>query len=196
MAAPPEMLAKVKASVNDRLWVNPEYAQEFAVLSAWLSMLIPWSLTYASSSNSDAALFVMRFPYVQIQYVTGLPLVEAFQLRNAYGSMMAEQANNEGLAIAFGIWLVGSVILTVAFVLSLIMYAESDVLDDYRDIAPVRVMGVILLLAAVVMTVSDVFLWQNMPGRQIPVFTLFYYVFAVVLLAIEEPTSDGTAEAT
>lgn len=187
MTALTDALARVKATVNDRLWVNPEYAQEFAVVAAWLSMLIPWSLTYASSSNSDASLFVMRFPYVQIQYVTGLPLVEAFQLRNAYASMMAEQTNNEGLAIAFGVWLVGSAILTVAFLLSLAMYAEADVLEKYRDIAPVRAMGVVLLLVAVVMTVSDYFLWQNMPGRQIPLFTLFYYVFAVVLLAIEEP---------
>ncbi len=187
MAALTDVLARVKASVNDRLWVNPEYAQEFAVLAAWLSLLIPWSLTYASSSNSDATLFVMRFPYLMVQYVTGVPLVEAFQVRNAYAAMMAEQANNEGLALAFGVWLAGSVVLTLAFLLSLAMYAELDALDEYRDVAPVRAMGALLLVAAVVMTVSDYFLWQNMPGRQIPVFTVFYYVFAVVLLAIEEP---------
>lgn len=188
MAAISDALSRLKATVNDRLWVNPEYAREFAVLSAWLSVLLPWSLTYGQLGGSGSGtIFQMRFPYVLVQYVSGVPFVEAFQLRFAHDLMVLEQGNNEGLVIAFAIWLVGSVLLTVAFLLSLLLYAEADFLDDYREVAPVRAMGVLLLLVAVVMTFSDVFLWNHMPGRQIPVFTLFYYVFAVVLLAIEEP---------
>lgn len=187
MAAISDALSRLKATVNDRLWVNPEYAREFAVLSAWLSLLLPWSLTYGTFPDSSATIFQMRFPYVMVQYVSGVPFVEAFQLRFAHDLMALEQGNNQGLVIAAAAWLVGSALLTVAFALSLLLYGEADVLDDYRDIAPVRAMGVVLLLVAVAMTVSDVFLWNHSPGTQIPVFTLFYYVFAVVLLAIEEP---------
>lgn len=188
MAAISDTLARLKATVNDRLWVNPEYSREFAVLSAWLSLLLPWSLTYGQLGGSGSGtIFQMRFPYVMVQYVSGVPFVEAFQLRFAHRLMALEAGNNEGLVIAFGLWFVASLVLTVAFALSLLLYAEADVLDDYGEMAPVRAMGVLLLIVAVVATAADVYLWNHMPGRQIPVFTLFYYVFAVVLLAIEEP---------
>jgi len=192
MAEISETLSRLKARVNDKLWVNPEYAREFAVLSAWLSLLLPWSLTYGRLGSGDGAgtVFQMRFPYIMIQYVSGVPFVEAFQLRWAHELMALEQGNNEGLVVAFAVWLVGSALLTVAFVLSLLLYGEADFLDEYGEMTPVRAMGVLLLLTGIVMTVSDVFLWQSSPGRQIPVFTLFYYVFAVVLLAIEEPQAN------
>jgi len=188
MTAITDALARLRAAVNDKLWVNPEYAEEFAVLSAWLSLLIPWSLTYGRlGSGGDAPLiFQMRFPFVLVQYAPNVPLVEAFQLRYAHELMQLESGSNAGLATGFEFWFVGSLLLALAFVLSLVMYVELGVLDRFRSIAPVRAMGGLLLLAALAMTVSDYYLWHNMPGRQIPVFTLFYYVFAVALLSIED----------
>jgi len=189
MTAITDALARLRAAVNDKLWVNPEYAQEFAVLSAWLSLLIPWSLTYGRlGSGGDAPyIFQMRFPFVLVQYAPDVPIIEAFQLRYAHELMQLEGSSNAGLATGFEVWFVGSLLLALAFLLSVVLYAEIDALERFRPIAPVRAMGVLLLLAAVAMTVSDYYLWHNMPGRQIPVFTVFYYVFAVALLSIEEP---------
>jgi hypothetical protein len=178
-------LARLRAAVNDKLWVNPEYAREFAVLSAWLSALLPWSLTYAS--REGATLFQMRFPFVMVQYVSGVPLVEAFQLSVANRAADVQRSVNPGLGTAYDVWFVGSLLLALAVLLSLLLYAELDLLDRHGEMAPVRAMGALLLLAGLVMTVSDYYLWHNAPGTQIPVFTAFYYVFAVALLSIEEP---------
>jgi len=185
MTAITDALARLRAAVNDKLWVNPEYAREFSVLSAWLSMLIPWSLTYASEDG--ATLFMMRFPFAMVQYISGVPLVEAFQLKFAHREADLQRSVNPEVGLAYDLWFAGSVLLALAFLLSLLLYAEVDVLDRYGEMAPVRLMGLLLLLTAVVMTVSDYYLWHEMIGRQIPLFTVFYYVFAVALLSIEEP---------
>jgi hypothetical protein len=174
------------AASDGVLWVNPEYAEEFAVLSAWLSLLIPWSFTWATSASGGATLFVMRFPAAMIQYVTGVPLSRAFQVKTPLVRRSQElSAGNVGLAHGHEAWLVGTAFVLLAFALSLLLYFEVDVVDALPD--PVRVMGGLLLAGGLAYLVADAFYWQYMPGTQIPVTTLFYLVFAAVLLTIERP---------
>jgi hypothetical protein len=172
------------------LWVNPEYAEEFAVLSAWLSLLIPWSFTWATSTSGDATLFVMRFPAAMIQYVTGVPLSKAFQVKTPLVRRSQEvSAGNVGLAHGHEAWLVGTAFVLLAFALSLLLYFEVDAVDALPD--PVRVMGGLLLGGGLAYLVADAFYWQYMPGTQIPVTTLFFLVFAAVLLTIDRPTEPS-----
>jgi hypothetical protein len=61
------------------MWVRSEYANELAVLSAWLSVLVPWNVTQHTRTdtlslldgllNADAEsnIFFLRFPFLEIQ---------------------------------------------------------------------------------------------------------------------------------
>lgn len=49
--------------------VRSEYAEEAAVLFAWLSALLPWSLTYGSPGGSR--FVVIRFPFVLYENLSG-----------------------------------------------------------------------------------------------------------------------------
>lgn len=49
--------------------VRSEYAEEAAVLFAWLSALLPWSFTYGSPGGSR--FVVIRFPFVLYENLSG-----------------------------------------------------------------------------------------------------------------------------
>ncbi|MFC7194784.1 hypothetical protein ACFQL4_09190 [Halosimplex aquaticum] len=62
-------------------WVDSEYAGELAVVSAWLSALLPWSLTVLSPSQSSESFtfVIIRYTYFQFQFLLGSNLaVESF----------------------------------------------------------------------------------------------------------------------
>ncbi|WP_138797505.1 hypothetical protein [Halostella sp. PRR32] len=50
--------------------VRSEYAEEAAVLFAWLSALLPWSLTYGTPAGSRYV--VIRFPFLMYENLAGL----------------------------------------------------------------------------------------------------------------------------
>ena len=56
------------------MWVRSEYAGEFAVLSAWLCALSPWSVSYVS--RSGLRLFRVHFVYVFLQFFPDADLGE------------------------------------------------------------------------------------------------------------------------
>lgn len=52
-------------------WARSEYAGEMAVVSAWISALMPWSVTVPSPA--DAAFdFVVRYAYFLRQFLPNL----------------------------------------------------------------------------------------------------------------------------
>jgi len=67
------------------MWVDSEYTSELAVLSAWVSVLLPWNVTYFSretgtfvpeevlatfglSGSETVTMFVLRFPFFELQF--------------------------------------------------------------------------------------------------------------------------------
>jgi len=52
------------------VWVRAEYAEELAVVSAWLTALLPWSLSYGTPGGSRYV--AIRFPFVIFENIAGL----------------------------------------------------------------------------------------------------------------------------
>jgi hypothetical protein len=56
------------------MWVSSEYANELAVVSAWVALLVPWSVSTQSRSVStpvadgEAGVLFFRFPLFELQF--------------------------------------------------------------------------------------------------------------------------------
>lgn len=163
------------------VWVRSEYAGELAVLSAWLSALIPWNVTYSSGVAGGSLLFV-RFPFVQIRYTYGVPFAKAIDVRDPL-SAVAFQAG-QALELAYQTWSVGAAVLALALFLSVAYYAREQRLEA-GPVDPVRLMGGLLGLAGVVFLVANYLLTYGFPGLPLPVGALFLLVFGGLLLTVE-----------
>ena len=171
------------------VWIRSEYAGEFAVLAAWVSALIPWSVSFASQGG--ISLVVLRFPLVMVQFLLGARIGGGEQpvlpVWSAYGFPASE-----GVAQAYLVWLGGAVVFGLALLLSVVYYAMDDRLEARLPVDPVRLMGGLLLLTALVLTVSTAMLWGSYFGGSVPVGIVFLYAFGYLLLRVERK-EDATA---
>lgn len=59
------------------MWVSSEYANELAVVSAWVSLLVPWSVSTQSqpistpATQGEAGVLFFRFPLFELQFRDG-----------------------------------------------------------------------------------------------------------------------------
>lgn len=191
------------------MWVRSEYAGELAVLSAWLSALLPWNVTYSEFGPLGSTLFV-RFPFLQVQF-TWLPTVEVdgevqsfrqtgFEL--VQGIWVADPVtaatSPEGVGLNIvGVnvtWAIGAGVVGLAVLLSLAMYADEDGVDERLPVDPVRTMGALLGVGALVLTWATwLFVQSDLPGFPIPVGTALLWVFAYTLLTVERAPATETA---
>jgi len=164
------------------VWVRSEYAGEFAVLAAWVSALIPWSVSFASQGG--VSLVVIRFPLLMLQFVLGAQLRGGEQPFLPVWSAPTFPAT-ETVARAYLVWLGGAAVLGVALVLSLVYYAAEEDLETRLPVDPVRLMGGLLLATALVLSAATVMLWQSFLGGSVPVGVVFLYAFGYLLLTVE-----------
>jgi uncharacterized protein (TIGR04206 family) len=172
------------------VWVRSEYAGEFAVLSAWVSALLPWSVSFASQGS--VSLVVVRFPLLAFQFLLGAQLRGAEQpllpVWSAYGFPASE-----AVAQAYLVWLGGAAVFGLALLLSVVYYAADERLEERLPVDPVRLMGGLLLATAVVLSVSTVMLWGSFLGGSVPVGLVFLYAFGYLLLTVERQEASTTA---
>lgn len=162
------------------VWVRSEYAGELAVVSAWLSVLLPWNITYSTLSGIGSVLFV-RFPFFQIRYAFGIPLAERIAVATPLGARAYQQGHP--IATAYTVWAVGAAVVAAAVALSVLLYRYEARLEA-SSFDAVRLMGGLLALAAVVLSAATWLLWtRGFPGIPIPVGVLFLYFLGGVLLA-------------
>ena len=57
-------------------WVRSEYAGELAVISAWLSMVLPWNVVYQPAAPISSTVVFFRFSVFELQI--RFPLVFEF----------------------------------------------------------------------------------------------------------------------
>jgi len=164
------------------MWVRSEYAGELAVLSAWLCALLPWSVSYASQEGLQ--LFRIHFPYLFFQFVPGVDLGE---FATPYVFVWDAPSFPEDATLAFGyqLWIVASVVITLALALSIVYYVFDERLEDSSPVDPVRVMGGLLSVSAVGFSVSTYFLWSRFIGITVPVGVVFMYLLGGTLLVVE-----------
>ena len=169
------------------MWVRSEYAGELAVISAWLTALLPWSVTVIPEF---ANLVVIRFVFFRFQYLTAATLPEeiarpflwTFQMPGFHGSTLRPAAY---------LWLAGAVVVFVALAFSIVYYVYEARIEA-MSFDPVRTMGGLISLSAGIHTVSFA-LFLPHQRLTIPLGLVLMYVFAATLLKVER--TDGSGEA-
>lgn len=164
------------------VWVRSEYAEELAVLLAWLSALVPWNVSYATLPDLGSLLFV-RFPLFQVRYNFGVPLVKAVVVKHPIAAVRFQAG--QSLAVPYRVWAAGAGVVAVALVLSFAMYRFEDRVASW-PFDPVRAMGALLALAALVLSAATWLLWtRGFPGVKVPAGVVLLFVFGGVLLTVE-----------
>jgi len=194
-------------------WVKAEYAPELAVLSTWISMLLPWSVAYHAKGPLGSVLVFVRFSVFELQLrfpsqitFEGVPLDVAQALNqvysgvqiggNVYVALPPTAALDYGgsLALANGIWTVAALLLLIAFVLSLAVYTDESRAErlpyPYPRLAGALLGGstVVLALAAVLMAIE-----RGTVGFPIPVGVLVMGALSFVLLRVDIVADGGPA---
>lgn len=162
-------------------WVRSEYAGELAVVAAWLSALVPWSVSVAS--RDGISFVVLRWPLFVFQFLFGVDLGAAERPFLTVAQMPATAANPTNLQ-AYYAWLGAGVLVGLALLLSVVYYARETQLDA-SPVDPVRLMGLLLTGGGVLMFGSVVLLWQGFFGTTVPVGAVIVLALGVVLLRVE-----------
>ena len=50
------------------MWVKSEYAGELAVISAWVSMLVPWNIAFQTKAPFQSTVVFLRFALFELQF--------------------------------------------------------------------------------------------------------------------------------
>ncbi|MFD1641302.1 DUF7549 family protein [Halohasta litorea] len=174
------------------VWIQREHAAGLAVLSAWLGALLPWNVTY--STNGGPWVVFVRFPLFEFQYTSGFgPGVDGGALRTVLGAIALQ--SGQGLETATVVWGGGGAVMLAALGLSVVYYADRSLLEA-ASVHPVRLMGGLLGVAALLFAVATVFVWTGgFGGTPIPIGVLLLGLLAWVLLRVEltDRPNDTTA---
>lgn len=164
------------------MWVRSEYAGELAVLSAWLCALLPWSITYASQDG--ARLIRVHFAVAYFQFAPGSGLAGIIDTV-VLAPDAARFASDESAAFGYELWLVGLAVLALAVALSLAYYRLDERLEELSPVDPVRVMGGLLVAAAVPLSAATYLAHDGLVGFTVPVGVPFMFVLGGLLLVVE-----------
>lgn len=188
-------------------WVNSEYAEEFAVVAAWVSAAAPWSVSVALGEIEGGSLLQVHFPFLLVRYLFGVDLPAPNPLVLLPWEAVEFYAAAPG-PLPFAFWTVGAAVLALAVLLSAAMYLFEDRLDDAPG-DPVWVMGVLLAVSALSFTAASLVFQFGapveavastpFPGVLVPVGVVFQFLFAYVLLGVDRergrrPVSDPDPE--
>lgn len=163
-------------------WVRAEYAGELAVVSTWIAVLLPWSVSYSSGVSGGTVLFV-RFPFFQVRHTVGIPIARSFRVMDPL-SATAFQAG-QSIQIAYQVWTLGALVLAVAALFSVAYYAREDAVEG-GPVDPVEGLGTLLAVAGAVLALATYFLLtRGFPGVVVPVGVVFLLALGGVLVRID-----------
>ncbi|MFC7134502.1 MULTISPECIES: DUF7549 family protein [Salinibaculum] len=189
------------------MWVKSEYAGELAVLSAWVSMLVPWNVAFLTKAPFDSTVVFLRFALFEVQFrfpselvFDGQQLDVASALAETYPGTHflgdaflalptaaitfyeSPQLQQAGLA-ATG----GALAFLAALALSVALYTREDAVADALDGREVQLMGTLLLAGAAGTAVATAlyYLERGLVGTPIPVGVLVVGALGAVLLRTE-----------
>jgi uncharacterized protein (TIGR04206 family) len=166
-------------------WVRSEYAGELAVLSVWLTALLPWSVSYFNETigGQNVTVINIRFIFFQLHYLFGISFGEQtfgdiVQFVFEIPDFVPANQRLEG-----EVWLAGAVVFALLLCLSFAFYAREAAITDRVPVDLVRLVGAAFAVLAVVFSAAVVLFTPHQVT--VPVGTLFMWAFAVVLLRIE-----------
>jgi len=167
------------------VWVRSEYAGELAVLSVWITALLPWSVSFVRGTVAGSAVTVVnfRFPLFQLHYVLGVAFGRQ-SLRDLFQPLYRLPAFvPPDQVLEAWVWVAAGVVFALALLLSIAYYAREAAVADAIPVDPVRLFGGLLGLVAVALTAALVLFFPHQ--TTVPVGLPFIYVFAAVLLRID-----------
>ena len=196
--------------VSPAMWVRSEYAGELAVLSAWLSAVVPWNLTYSSFGDLGATLFV-RFPFVQVQFTwlpsvtvdgtvrpfrqTGGRVIDGVWIADPVTAATAPVGVGRSLVLVSTAWAAGAAVLAVAVAVATAYYLREDRVGA-GPVDPVGVIGALLCLGGCVLTVATALLVRSgLPGVPVPVGTVLVFALGYALLRAERTEASPQVDA-
>jgi hypothetical protein len=190
-------------------WVRSEYAGEFAVISAWLSMVLPWNIVYRASLPTEplaSEMTIIRFPLLEIQFRSPAVVEINGQMSSAaalleqmypginlfsevYLSWPVGASAHYGGYMQWGslAWALGALAVLAAFAVSIAFYLREDDLQERLSADPVRLIGGLLGVATVATAAATVlyFLGRDLGGIPIPIGVLIMGALSVALLRVE-----------
>ncbi len=167
------------------MWVKSEYAGPLAVVSTWLCALLPWSVTLFREElepGVDVFAVWIRFLPGRLLYLFGVGFGNESPYRWVWE--VPGFVATRGETLAGYVWLVGTAVFAVAFVVSLLYYARESWVESW-PVDPVRLLGGLLVLAGLVLAAAVVILWRFQGGIVVPVGVLFLLGFGAVLLQVD-----------
>lgn len=190
------------------MWVRSEYAGELAVLSAWISVLLPWNITYQGSAPPDGlgTVYFFRFAFFEIQFrrpwvfeingdVTRAtePLDATYAGSQLFGNVFvttppsAASFYDGALGQASLLWAGAALVFAAAFLLSLALYFRENAVAERLPVSEVRLMGALLVVGALGTAAASVqyFTTDVTGGIPIPVGVIVVGVLGLVLLQTE-----------
>jgi len=166
-------------------WVRSEYAGELAVVSAWLSMLLPWNVVYQPDAPVNSTVVFFRFSVFELQVrfpfifevdgeiataaealaleFPGAGLVWGLFVTTPVGAIihygeMAVDRSGIGQYLYWGslAWAVAAVVLLAAFVVSIALYLREARFEQRSPVDPVRLIGGLLAVATLATAAATV----------------------------------------
>lgn len=179
------------------VWVKSEYAGELAVVSAWLSVLLPWYTSYVPEIDGlPGSVLFLRFPLAQIRFTFGVPFADAIDFRTPMGLVVerADTLESGAIEIAYWVWYVGAALVVLAVLLSIVMYVDYERVIEILPVHPVRVMGALLTGAALVLALSTALFYRHRVFEEypVPVGLVIMLLLGGSLLRVDVLDDDGS----
>lgn len=128
-------------------------------------------------------MFRIHFLYGFLQFFPGLDLGDL-----ATTLVWVPEApfypESETTAFSYELWLLGAGVFTLALLLSVAYYRYDERLEERSPVDPVRVMGVLLVASAVVLSASWWYVRREL-SLTVPVGVLFMYLLGGLLVFVE-----------
>lgn len=173
--------------MSNKFWVNSDYINEFTVLVAWISLIIPWNIQYRTLDGIGDLVFI-RFPLFQIRYQLGFDVGQQNLLLHPYNAYQYQAGN--AMAEPYLYWIPAAAFVALAFLYSLSLYFAEDRVANALPASPPRIMGGLLGAGTVFFCTSTFkLLTVGFKGINIPLGLAFMVFFTWMLLT--NPTTDA-----
>jgi|APHM01.1.fsa_nt_gi hypothetical protein len=171
-------------------WVKPEYANELAVLSAWLTALLPWNVNYTAELLGEGRFLFVRFPFFQVRYSFGVPIGRAIRLDSPFGAAQF-QSGGGSLALPYWIWTGTAVVFAAAMALSVVFYLNETWVETW-PVDPVRLMGAVLGVGTLGLGLATYYLYvQGFHGLKLPLGLALIAALSGTLLIVDRSDRVG-----
>lgn len=165
-----------------------DHAPEIAGFTALAATFIPWSVTFFSDAYSTSIAF--RFIFGSLRFDFGIRAADV-ELTTRSVTELAGFYDGS-LAWVATLWLIAAVVLVVVLLVGfgLLIAGERRV----GSLDPVRIMGVLCLCMALVLSGATWLLYQHTPQLPIPIGVIALYIFGGNLLTIDsrQKSHDAT----